>query len=193
MDLSDVEYIIPEDASDLNIMNGGGCYWIWTDEPVKHSLHKHRTPNSFENGEVIYNGIAKDNVKGRILNHLFGLEDAGWSAISLDIYTKNSVSHRKKACSAKGKVPYLSNLPIKTRDQLLKLHLSEVEKVYIKSTDLNIYFFRNGINIMDYKHKNYKFRVYYITGLSSSYMDFIEKEWREKYGLPKLCSYSKGR
>jgi hypothetical protein len=102
--LDKVDFILVKNGDDLNsIPSGGGCYWIWTNEPIKHSLHKHKTPNSFEGGVVIYNGIAKNDVKGRIFHHLFGFEDAGWSGISLDIYTNKSVSHRKKACSQSGK------------------------------------------------------------------------------------------
>jgi len=191
--LDKVDFIKVSNNTDINsIPPGGGCYWIWTNEPVKHSLHKHKTPNLFDSGEVIYNGIAKDEVKGRIFHHLFGFEDAGWSGISLDIYTKNSVSHRKKACSPKGKVPFITKKPIKTKSQLLQLHLSKSEISYIKRNKLGVFYFRNGINIADNKHKKFTFKVYYITGLTSLYLEHIEKQWRE-FGLPKLCSYSTGR
>lgn len=97
--LTNVDFILLKRSADINsIPSGGGCYWVWTNEPVNHSLHKHKTPDTFNSGEIIYNGIAKDDVKGRIFHHLFGFEDAGWSGISLDIYTKKSASHRKKAC-----------------------------------------------------------------------------------------------
>lgn len=188
-----VDNLLVKHHNDLNtIPCGGGCYWILTNEPVNHSLHKHKTPDSFQNGEVIYNGLAKDDVKSRIFHHLFGFEDAGWSGISLDIYTKNSISHRKKACSPLGKVPYIENRPIRKIEHLLQLHLSETERNYIVSNVFDIYFFRNGINIIDDKHKAYDFKVFYITGLTSLYLEHIEKQWRE-FGLPKLCSYSTGR
>jgi hypothetical protein len=191
--LDKVDFILVKNGDDLNfIPSGGGCYWIWTNEPIKHSLHKHKTPNSFEGGVVIYNGIAKDDVKGRIFHHLFGFEDAGWSGISLDIYTNKSVSHRKKACSQSGKVPYLDNKPIRNREQLLELHLSETERNYIVNSKLDVYFFRNGINLTDDKHNIYDFKIFYITGLTSLYLEHIEKQWRES-GLPQLCSYSTGR
>lgn len=191
--LNNVDFTLVKSSNDLDsIPSGGGCYWIWTNEPVKHSLHRHKTPNLFEGGEVIYNGIAKDDVKGRVLHHLFGSEDAGWSGISIDIYTKGSVSHRKKACSPSGKVPYLINEPIRNKEQLLKLHLSENECNYIKKNDFEVYFFRNGINITEAKHNIYGFKVFYITGLTSLYLEHIEKQWRG-FGLPKLCSYSTGR
>lgn len=191
--LDRVDFISVKKNTDINsIPSGGGCYWIWTDEPVNHSLHKHKTPQPFNGGEIIYNGIAKDDVKGRVFHHLFGFEDAGWSGISLDIYTKNSVSHRKKACSSAGKVPYINKNPIRTKAELLQLHLSKKEKTYINSRASNVFYFRNGINITESKHKNFSFKVYYITGLTSLYLEHIEKQWRE-FGLPKLCSYSTGR
>jgi hypothetical protein len=191
--LEKVDFIRISTINDINsIPSGGGCYWLWTNEPVNHSLHKHNTPKKFNGGEIIYNGIAKDDVKGRIFHHLFGFEDAGWSGISLDIYTKNSVSHRKKACSPNGKVPFINKMPIKSKAELLKLHLSKPEIEYITKKKSNVFYFRNGINITDNKHKSFKFKVYYITGLTSLYLEHIEKQWRE-FGLPKLCSYSTGR
>jgi hypothetical protein len=191
--LKKVDNLLVKRSVDLNaIPSGGGCYWIWTNEPIKHSLHKHKTPDIFDNGEVIYNGIAKDNVKDRIFHHLFGSEDAGWSGISLDIYTKNSRSHRKKACSPSGKVPYLDKKPIRNKKQLLQLHLSKKERDYISKKRSRIFYFRNGIDIRNNKHKNYDFKVFFITGLTCLYLEYIEKKWRE-IGLPKLCSYSSGR
>lgn len=191
--LAKVDFKLIRTSADINsIPSGGGCYWIWTNEPVKHSLHKHKTPKPFSKGEVIYNGIAKDDVKGRIFHHLFGFEDAGWSGISLDIYTNKSVSHRKKACSPTGKVPYLNNQAIRNKTQLLKLYLSTNEKNYINGKKGDVFYFRNGINITEKKHEKYDFKAYYITGLTSLYLEHIEKQWRE-FGLPKLCSYSSGR
>jgi len=191
--LDNVDFKLIKNNSDItSIPSGGGCYWIWTNEPVKHSLHKHITPKTFDNGEVIYNGIAKDDVRGRVFHHLFGYEDAGWSGISIDIYTSDSVSHRKKACSPHGKVPFLNNKPIRTQAQLLKLHLSLTEREYITDNNFDVFYFRNGINIADIKHCDYTFKIYFITGLTSVYLEYIEKKWRE-FGLPKLCSYSTGR
>ena len=213
--LDKVNNIIINTATDLSkIPDVGGCYWIWTNEPVVHTLHKHPLPNKINDGEIIYNGIAKDKVRERIEHHLFGKEDAGWSGISLDIYQGNSTSHRKKAMSVKGKVPYIKIhketkradkktgvkkgdikedfLAIKNKKILSELHLSQDEKKYIAETDNSQYFFRNGINITENKHNNFEFRIYFIIGLSSLYLEYIEKMWR-KNGLPKLCSYSTGR
>ena len=213
--LDKVDFIDISKKSDINkISDGGGCYWIWTNEPVIHTLHKHKLPPQINGGEIIYNGIAKDDVKGRIFHHLFGYEDAGWSGISIDIYKNNSTSHRKKAMSSKGKVPYIiikekakrnnksksikkgdeviKYKAIRTKEILLSISLSASEKQYIKNTKHSVYYFRNGIDISESKHNKYNFRVYFITGLSSLYLEYIEKKWRE-FGLPRLCSYSTGR
>ncbi|MCW5910758.1 MAG: hypothetical protein KIT62_06775 [Cyclobacteriaceae bacterium] len=212
--LEDVALIVPKVIIDLDsIPKGGGCYWIWTNEPVLHSLHKNPTPLPFNGGEIIYNGIAKDDVKGRVKHHLFGEVDAGWSGISLDIHFGDTTSHRKKALSEKGKVPYIKEKKvlqrktkqhikgdevdvfkaIRSKDDFLKIYLTDSEKTIIETVGYEKIYFRNGIDIREDKHKNFEFRVYYITGLSSLYLDFIEKKWREDVGLPKLCSYSSGR
>ncbi len=213
--LCKVPNIIVKKKSDINqIPEKGGCYWIWSNEPIYHSFHKYNFPKPFYKGEIIYNGIAKDNIKDRILHHLFGDIDTRWSAISMDIYSKESISHRKKALAQKGKVPYILinksvkrgnksrglkkgdivkvYCPVRSKEELLKLFLSNKEKKYINKTVYDEYFFRNGVNIMENKHKGYKFRIYFITGLSISYLGYIEKKWREN-GLPRLCSYSTGR
>jgi len=191
--LDKVDFVVVKNLDDLKLIpNEGGCYWIWTNEPVKHSLHKNKLSAPLKNGEIIYNGVAKDNVRGRVIHHLFGRFDAGWSGISMDIYTKSSKSHRKKACSKKGKVPFLNGLPVRNKTQLLQLFLSAEEKKYISKNGLSTYYFRNGICISEKKHKNFKFRVYYITGLKSLYLEYIEKKWR-KNGLPRLCTYLTGR
>lgn len=213
--LERVDSVEIKTKNDINLIpEGGGCYWIWTNEPVIHTLHKHELPKKLKSGEIIYNGIAKDNVKDRISHHLLASEEAGWSGISLDIYNGNSKSHRKKAMSSSGKVPYVfenkillrgnkkKNLkkgdeikvhsPIRTKKQLLTINLSDDERNYINSTNHSKYYFRNGINILNDKHSNYSFKVYFITGLKSLYLDFIEKKWREN-GLPRLCSYLTGR
>ncbi len=191
--LDRVDFVEIKDHNDLSrISNGGGCYWIWTNEPVTHSLHNNLTPKSFDGGEIIYNGIAKDDVRGRVFHHLFGFEDAGWSGISMDIYRKPSTSHRKKACSPKGKVPFINKVPIRSKERLLKLYLTKEEKVFIKNSKQNVFYFKNGINLYEEKHKPFSFGAYFITGLTSLYLELIEKEWR-KNGLPKLCSYLTGR
>lgn len=214
--LDDVDFVILKDQSDFDkISKGGGCYWIWTNEPVIHTLHKNEIPKQFNNGEIIYNGIAKDDVKSRIKHHLSGHIDAGWSGISMDVYFGDTQSHRKKGLSQSGKVPYLKEKivmkrgnskskskkgneieiykPIRLVEDLLKIHLSEDEKAFINQNTASKIHFRNGINIFEPKHSAYEFRAYFITGLNSLYLDFIEKKWRKIFGLPKLCSYKSGR
>lgn len=214
--LKEVPFITPHSKEDFEqIPASGGCYWIWTNEPVLHSLHKNDTPTSFDGGEIIYNGIAKDNVRGRAKHHLLGEVDAGWSGISLDIYFGDTISHRKKALSEKGKVPYIKEnsivkraikakglskgdtierfKPIRSKNDFLKIHLTDSEKKTLEKAGYENIYFRNGIDITEDKHKEFEFRVYFITGLSSLYLDFIEKKWRKDFGLPKLCSYSSGR
>lgn len=194
--LQSVDSIILKSEDDFKkIPSGGGCYWIWTNETVSHTLHTKSIPQSFYKGEIIYNGIAKDDVKGRIKHHLLGEVDAGWSGISMDILFRKSISHRKKAMSGKkrSKVPFINGQPIRDKSQLLQLSLSKEEKNFIKSSARREFYFRNGINIFDQKHNKYKFKVYYIVGLTSLYLEFIEKKWRIDFELPKLCSYSSGR
>jgi len=192
--LNKVPFSVIKKISDLDkIPQGGGCYWIWTNEPVLHTFHPNKIPKRIDNGEIIYNGIAKRNVRGRIQHHLFGEPDAGWSGISLDLYLKNTKSHRKKYLGITGKVPYYNGEKIRTKELLNKLNFSDPEKKYIEDNDLGNYFFRNGININDNKHKDFDFKVYYVTGLKTVYAVFIETEWRERYNTPKLCSYKSGR
>ncbi len=217
--LENVDFMNIKVQSDLNsIENKGGCYWIWTNEPVLHQLHKHEIPKRFDDGEIIYNGIAKDNVRKRIEHHLFGSSDAGWSGISMDILIQENEerSHRKKAIAEKGKVPYIIEnktllrgnkkrgtkkgdivqifSPIKTNEQLQKIYLSETEKDFIKTCNVSNIYFRNGINITEDKHKNFSFRVYYIISSNNTFLEYIEKNWRSKNNiLPRLCSYSSGR
>jgi len=214
--LNNVDFIIPKNIVDFEkIPIGGGCYWIWTSEPVFHFFHKNPTPEIFDGGEIIYNGIAKDDVKGRVKHHLLGEVNAGWSGISLDIYFDETTSHRKKALSEKGKVPFIKERkiikrgnkkrghkkgdeikyykPIRTKEDVIKIYLSDKEKNRIQNSEVGKIYFRNGIKIFDEKHSEFEFRVYYMIGLSPLYVAFIEKKWREDFGLPKLCSYLSGR
>lgn len=198
--LEDVYSIQLLNENDLKkIPNEGGCYWIWTNEPIIHSFHpvttKNPLPVPFDGGEIVYNGIAKDDVRGRIKKHLFGNVNEGMSAMGIDLLTyEYKSSHRKKAFSSdKSKAPYLNGTKISTKETLLKINLSNDEKEFVIESNHPIYF-RNGINITEDKHKNFCYKVYFLCGFkSASYGDIIEKRWRESYGLPKLCTYSKGR
>ncbi len=196
--LNEVDVVELSDVSEFDkIPEFGGCYWLWTSESIVHKLHRNRLPERFDNGEIIYNGIAKDNVRLRIKHHLLGEVDAGWSGISVDIYPGEARSHKKKACSATGKVPYLDRAPfppIRSKELLLGLNLSSQERDFINNSNQATFYFRNGIDIREQKHDANSFRAYYIiTQPETLYLDFIEKKWRRQYGLPKLCSYSSGR
>ena len=193
--LKNVKFVQFKNKKDIEkIPSEGGCYWIWTNEPVFHSLHKRKTPKKFDSGEIIYNGLAKDNIRYRIKNHLISDFEAGWSGISVDIYTaKGTKSHRKKVIHKTGKVPYLQGKRMKFKEDIFKLYLSNDEKKYIEKNKSPFYF-RNGINIFENKHRKFKFRVYFITNLNSiSYGGVIEKLWRKKHGHPKLISFISGR
>ena len=189
---------------DLNIIpkDRGGCYWIWTNEPVPFKLNNAgKLPASFNGGEIIYNGIAKDKLKSRIKHHLFGDHDAGWSGLGLDIYMGIGLSsHRKKIYSDTGKIPYFLDFheeKINCLNDLLKLNWSKSERDFISNKWVNTtkptLYFRNGINITESKHCGNDFRVYFILGSERLYLDYLEKKWREIYGTPKLCSYSSGK
>ena len=198
--LDNVPNILLKSEDDFEkIPKEGGCYWIGTNEPIIHKFHKNELPRKIEDLEIIYNGIAKDNVYNRIKHHLLiSKEDPGWSGIRIDLLLKtHKAYHRQKAMSKKPRtrVPYIDDDPIRNLKDLLNLNLSEAEKEYISvHKDSKVFHFKNGINIFDDKHKNYDYKVYYITGLKSiTYLDFIEKKWRDQFGLPKLCSYRSGR
>jgi len=196
--LNEVDVVELSELSEFDkISESGGCYWLWTNEPILHRLHKNPVPERFDNGEIIYNGIAKDNVRMRIKHHLVGQENAGWSGISIDIYPGEARSHKKKACPARGKVRYVDRdplPPIRSKELLVELNLSDQERNFINSSRQEIFYFRNGIDIQDQKHRPSSFRAYdIITQPETLYLDFIEKNWRKQYGLPKLCSYSSGR
>ncbi len=208
--LKDVEWVFLKELKDFNkIPPSKGVYWIWTNEPLTHLFHKpskslpKKTKLIIEGkeveGEIIYNGVAQDNIQTRIKNyHLNAKETNTISGIGVDIYIGGKViSHKKKVISDKkeDKVPYIENGRIRTKEDIFKLFLSNEEKEFIKKYDKGNIHFRNGINIFELKHKKYFFIVFYIGNLKSeSYMSFIEKRWREdNTAYPRLCSYSSGR
>ena len=197
--LSNVENVLLSTEEDFNkIPKKGGCYWIATTEPVKHAFHKNPLPKKIDSFEILYNGISKDNIQGRIKQHLLIKKvDPGWSGIRVDILLKpHKGFHRQKAFSSKkgAHLPYIDKIRINSKEDLLKLHLSNEEISYIKNNEnKEIFHFKNGINIFHNKHKNFQYKVFFITGLESiTYLDFIEKKWRENV-LPRLCTYISGR
>ena len=60
---------------------------------------------------------------------------------------------------------------------MVKNYWLEQEKKYITNSEQDIFYFRNGINLNDEKHTDFDFKVYFITGLTSLYLEHIEKEW----------------
>ena len=197
--LTSVENVVLNMDTDFDkIPKQGGCYWIATNEPINHSFHKNPLPKRFDSFEIIYNGIAKDNLQKRIKQHLvIPIDDPGWSGIRVDILLKTHKGfHRQKAYSPnpRAHLPYIDNLRINLKEDLFKLNLSEDEISYIKDNyDKDIFHFRNGINVFHDKHKNFKYKVYFITDLKSiTYLDYIEKAWRREC-LPRLCTYISGR
>lgn len=198
----DIKHKVKEAISELfedieHNINMGGCYWLWTNEPIHHYLHTHKTPETFDGGEVIYNGISDKGLFNRVLHHLFGNENQAWSGIGIDIYKNKPKSHFKKACSPKGKIPVLKTESGDYRgldyvEMLYDLNLSSDELDYIRNNKKsNTFFFRNGICLTDDKHKGYTYRVYFTPGETETYRNHIESSWRNSYGLPRLCSYIK--
>jgi hypothetical protein len=167
--LNGVNCVLLKNEADLfKIPNQGGCYWIWTNKNIIHTFHKSKLPDGFDGGEIIYNGIAKDDIRGRIKKHLFGKIEEGMSAISMDlILTDYKGSHRKKALADKGNTVYFNNIRIRNKEDLLMLNLSNIENGFIKQSDHPIYF-RNGINISESKYLDFSFRVYFLSGFKSA-------------------------
>ena len=73
----------------------------------------------------------------------------------------NVRSHKKKIFSesGKGKVPYIDKKKIKTKEEILKLFLSDEEIKFVKKSQNGNIHFRNGINIFESKHKKYFFVI----------------------------------
>ena len=62
--LTNVENVLLNVEGDFDkIPKQGGYYWIATNEPIHHAFHKKPLPKSSDSFDVIYNGIAKDNIQ----------------------------------------------------------------------------------------------------------------------------------
>ena len=202
-DLSDLPYVDIKSEEDFNkIPNSGGAYWIVTNEPIPHAMNKYENQRVKLNiGEVVYNGMAKDNVKGRIKAHMHRTKQGGMSAISVDVLPCIAGSHtklmihenkRKKLAYFNGiKVTSIDEIPVNSYSQSNQKNIKEVLKDP-KNKD-NAIWFRSGINVLDKNHAMYNWRVYYLTDVSRTYADFVETEWRKLYGQPRLNSYVDGR
>jgi len=182
-----------------------GTYWISTNEPITHCLHKgvsipKKLGNSFQ---IVYSGTSCD-LRERAKQHLLRTNGVygTMSGISIDILQQppstNKSSHAKLLWSParNKKLPKIlkSNnyvKPLDKTDILNILHLSPEEKSYI--SDTNEVFFKNGIHVQDEKHRPYEWIFYYTPIMNHTIRDFIEIQWRKLHGIPVLCSYSEGR
>ena len=188
-----------QDNFDL-IPNKSGLYWITTNEPINHCLNSGlKCPNNIDNDyKIIYNGSTGD-IRSRIKEHLFRSDDKGGSGtqsgISIDILhnidDNKKISHIKCLWGENKKTPkYFKDVKITKMDNkediLNDIFFSKEEKKIIKKN--NTIYFKNGINIFSEKHKNYKWTVYYLEIDNHNIRDYIEIEWRKKYGVPQLCS-----
>lgn len=193
--LESIPFIEVKTAEDIKkIPKSCGCYWIWTNEPVAHTMHRANLPLKIDDGEIIYNGVATENVRDRLAKHLLGHPSAKYSAICLDLHMPPiPASHVKRAMSPdpKKKVPYIDDAPVKTHEQLFKMNLSQ-EEIDFASLNKELYF-RNGINVTDPKHQRYSFRAYYLTDIEPGLASYYEIQWRAMHGRPRLCSYKSGR
>lgn len=184
-------------ADDINLIpKVGGVYFIVTNEPVNHTFHCHKLPIPIGDGyEIIYNGTAQD-LRDRAKKHLMRTVSKGMSGISMDILMDESVESHTKCCyspSQRKKTPYVVKEPIKSIENVLKLHLSDDEKTFVTNNAKSTLYFRNGINVSDAKHSGYTFKYYYQELQSHSVRDIIETTWRKNNGVPRLCSYTEGR
>ena len=202
-DLSDLPYVDIKSEEDFDkIPNTGGAYWIVTDEPIGHAMNKYEDQRVKLNvGEVIYNGMASGNVRGRVKSHLYRVKDGGWSAISVDIIPGVAGSHTKLLLHSnkRKKLAYFNGEKATSIDQIPISFYSEANQKNIelslknpKNKEGNLWY-RSGINALDENHSKYNWRVYYLTGLPQSYADFVEREWRLTNGTPRLNSYKTGR
>lgn len=206
-DLRDVPYVRIQSAADLeDVPKTGGDYFIWTTSPVSHSLNGAGCA-SFGGGKVIYNGLAKNDLRGRCATHLVRDRDqvGGMSAISVQIYTgdQDNRSHTKTAYAppkANGKpsrkVPKIDGKQVSNIRDLLRLQtLSESDRSFLMVADPSKpIWFQNGVDVRTKPHSEFEWRFYFISGLKSDlYVDHIEREWRVQNGSPQLCTYSSGR
>ena len=181
-----------------------GNYWIVTNEPINHCFNSSTSvPTNDDFGHmVVYNGVSS-NLRSRMKEHLLREEKLSipgtQSGISVDILTTHTQgSHVKYLLSEEQtkKVPKIIVNNKKTKiiskqDILSNIYLTEDEEEFIKSNSNVLY--RNGINITEKKHTRFNWYFFYTENENHSIRDYIETKWRERYGVPHLCSYSVGR
>ena len=187
-----------------SIPKSAGCYWIYTDEPVRHCLNAaKKVPSKLEDGSmVVYNGVTT-NLYQRAKEHM--LRSTGlygeMSGIAVDLICeapREGRSSHAKCAWAPGsrKLPKVFKddkyvRPTSKEDVLSTLHLSAAEKAYLRDTE--VVCFKNGINVNDAKHKRFKWYFCWVECPDDNLRGYIERKWRESHGVPVLCSYTSGR
>lgn len=199
--------IVIKKSDDFDLIsNKPGLYWITTNEQINHCLNSglNCLTNINDDSKIIYNGSSGD-IRSRIKEHLYRSDEKGGegtqSGISIDILNKNfennkKISHVKCLWGENKKTPkYFKDGKIKKindkNDIINEIYFSKEEKNIIKKN--NVIYFKNGINIFSEKHKKYNWTIYYLEIDNHNIRDYIEIEWRKKYGIPQLCSYTSGR
>lgn len=201
--------VLIRDAEDLKaIPCTGGNYWILTDEPIHHCLNrasKHPPVSNTGTLRVVYNGVSSESLQGRAKEHLLREDAKGgfgsMSGISVDLQrtpATTKVSHAKCMWHTEPKkIPGFLTTPHRLTDReavLATIHLSEAERAWIATqpADAPLYF-KNGIDVRNDKHQPYTWYFVFAALDNHSLRDYVEIEWRRRYGLPILCSYMSGR
>lgn len=193
----------PSDFDD--IPKTGGCYWILTNEDVNHCLnsstkHPEELIPDTDDCRVVYNGVA-DDLRSRAKQHLLRNDRDGHfgtrSGISVDLMkgakteTKNSHAKRINLIRLRTADGFE---PMKTSDKntiLERLNFTR-EEVDLAFQQEEI-FFKNGIDVQDLKHQHCQWIFAYESIDNQLLRDHIERSWREKYGIPILCTYKSAR
>jgi len=194
----------------LKIPNADGNYWILTDEPLAHCLHSGKTsPQPLPCGlRVVYNGVS-DKLHHRAKEHLWRSNLKGGfgtqSGISVDLLmeepfsTSQIKSHVKCMWGEKKKIPKIwwegsYQKPMSKTQMINTLFLSDEEKTFaIHQPTTNYLYFKNGIHVLDPKHKPYRWVFVFVPIALHHLRNYVENEWRQRHGVPILCSYNAGR
>eukprot|EP00798_Chlamydomonas_sp_ICE-L_P019551 gene19551-26233_t len=199
--LSGLKFVDVKHLSDVKTLpRAQGNYWIATNEPINHSFHPgvaYSFPKRLKHHcmEIVYNGIAS-NLQKRIQQHLVrtGKGSHGMSGIWVDVLMEPyaNISHTKLAWHPdKGGAVYCcEGARICNASQLCT---SAKENKWLSSHKNVPIYFRNGIDVTDYKHKKFEWRIYYVACPNKFLNDIVEKLWRRSHGLPRLCTYSEAR
>ena len=215
-ELSKLTHVTLTSMEDLkNIPNESGCYWIMTNEPIRHCFNSGSDcPGVLPDGfSVVYNGITV-GMRGRAKQHLLRQDLKGsfgsTSGISVDLLKETDVkkgvskSHVKwmwqnANAAKKHKLPKVlkggqycqMQRDASKQDIMDTLHLSETEKEMAANREELI--FKNGINVADQKHALYTWKFVFVPISVNGVRDYVECTWRKMYGVPSLCTYKEGR